>query len=1089
MKIRVITLIASFTLMINSSLAQWEWQSPIPQGNVLYKTQFTNSMEGWAVGGYGTLLHTTDGGLSWTEQEYGRTDDLIAFKMITEITGWAVGDNGTILHTTNGGDEWVEQISGTTEGLNGLFFIDSQNGWIVGDKELILHTTNGGTTWQFQQYPATQYSINTVTFISPTEGWAAGANRRIYHTTNSGSTWTYQMIGPSMTSYLNVYFADALSGFITGTDGAIMRTTDGGTTWSQVSTGDNVNYNQIIMQNSLVGWIVGDGGRILRTLNGGASWSTSTLSEGMDLNGITRYSGSGTLWMVGEFGRILRSTNNGLSWSNLDSGSRLSVNWIDFSSETNGIAVGQTGLIMRTTDGGMSWSQSYSPTPTISMFGIDMVDDVNAWAVGDVGTILHTTDAVTWSAQSNPASDKILFGVSFPDVQNGWVAGGEFITNTGVILRTTNSGNNWNNQLNTSSVLFGICFKDILNGWAVGGNGTILHTTNGGNNWISQTSGVTTALYWCSFFNPLNGWIAGDGGTILHTTDGGNLWTPQNSGVTTNLYSVITEGISKATIIGDQGTILRTTDGGTTWQKEFSRTDIDLFGIANSTNTWVCGDYGTILKYNAPPVYGFVTGRIINDLNNNGSPDFDEPGMAGWKVQIAGPETLQTYSLSDGSFTFSDVTLGVYTLTQEVLPGWSQTMPASPGGYGFTLTKTETDFNGIFCDYTSSITALNVQSGWNLLSFPIQVENKLITSIFPSAQSGAFLYINSYTPVDSVPDGLGCWIKFPATTTLWIAGTPIPSDTLPIYTGWNIIGSISDSIDTSFVITMPPTAITSDYYGYGQSYEVSKFIKPGKGYWVKSAYDGIMILKSGISLLTTAKDAEKSALDNLNILRITDASGRSSILYFGSDESGSIDPHHYELPPLPPEGSFDVRYKNGGSVHLFTDNSENQTSINLHSLQYPVKISWDIKDTDHESYEIINSAKENKNIFQLSGSGNFILESDKGNTITLTKLNNKEPINIPTEYALMQNSPNPFNPTTKLSYAIGHLSFVKLFIINILGEKVATLVNEVKQPGVYDIIWNAGDYPSGVYYYRLEADAADQSGKQFAATKKMILLK
>jgi hypothetical protein len=96
----------------------------------------------------------------------------------------------------------------------------------------------------------------------------------------------------------------------------------------------------------------------------------------------------------------------------------------------------------------------------------------------------------------------------------------------------------------------------------------------------------------------------------------------------------------------------------------------------------------------------------------------------------------------------------------------------------------------------------------------------------------------------------------------------------------------------------------------------------------------------------------------------------------------------------------------------------------------------------------------------------------------------------PTDYKLEQNYPNPFNPTTKIRYSIPNvethndasLRNVTLKIYDILGDEVATLVNEKKEAGYYEIEFNASSIASGVYIYRL------QSGS-FTSSKKMMVLK
>jgi len=101
---------------------------------------------------------------------------------------------------------------------------------------------------------------------------------------------------------------------------------------------------------------------------------------------------------------------------------------------------------------------------------------------------------------------------------------------------------------------------------------------------------------------------------------------------------------------------------------------------------------------------------------------------------------------------------------------------------------------------------------------------------------------------------------------------------------------------------------------------------------------------------------------------------------------------------------------------------------------------------------------------------------------------NENPV-TPDRFYLYQNSPNPFNPSTTLSFVIGHSSFVSLKVYDVLGNEIATLVNEEKQPGTYEVEFNAASHSgevrnltSGIYFYKLKAG-------NFIETKKMMLMK
>ena len=90
--------------------------------------------------------------------------------------------------------------------------------------------------------------------------------------------------------------------------------------------------------------------------------------------------------------------------------------------------------------------------------------------------------------------------------------------------------------------------------------------------------------------------------------------------------------------------------------------------------------------------------------------------------------------------------------------------------------------------------------------------------------------------------------------------------------------------------------------------------------------------------------------------------------------------------------------------------------------------------------------------------------------------------NTPVNYDLMQNYPNPFNPITNIKFDIPKSNNVKIIIYNALGKEVTTLVNEKLNTGSYQVDWNALDYPSGVYFYKLVAN-------DYVNVKKMVLVK
>ena len=107
----------------------------------------------------------------------------------------------------------------------------------------------------------------------------------------------------------------------------------------------------------------------------------------------------------------------------------------------------------------------------------------------------------------------------------------------------------------------------------------------------------------------------------------------------------------------------------------------------------------------------------------------------------------------------------------------------------------------------------------------------------------------------------------------------------------------------------------------------------------------------------------------------------------------------------------------------------------------------------------------------------FVLDT-LNHTITNININT----NIPNDFALYQNYPNPFNPVTSIKFDIDQLSHVRIIIYDLLGRKLTKLFENDLRAGNYILNWNAVNYPSGVYFYRLETE-------EFIAIKKMILIK
>jgi photosystem II stability/assembly factor-like uncharacterized protein len=237
--------------------------------------------------GGGTILHTTDGGMTWTPQASGTTATLDDVYFVDATQGWAVGGknndtpgvpSGIILHTTDGGTTWTTQHTTTGHRFWSVHFVDAATGWASGDFGMIAKTTDGGATWESQIISAPDGSlgpIKDVQFIDANRGWAIGS-AYVLGTTDGGATWPIGEpvdIGPHA-----LFFTDANQGWVAGglPGGAgIFHTTDGGATWQAQSIDLEQGFvlNDLFFVDAHTGWVVGasDTSLILTTAGSGSS--------------------------------------------------------------------------------------------------------------------------------------------------------------------------------------------------------------------------------------------------------------------------------------------------------------------------------------------------------------------------------------------------------------------------------------------------------------------------------------------------------------------------------------------------------------------------------------------------------------------------------------------------------------------------------------------------------------------------------------------------------------------------------------------------------------------------------------------------
>lgn len=367
--------------------------------------------------------------------------------------------------------------------------------------------------------------------------------------------------------------------------------------------------------------------------------------------------------------------------------------------------------------------------------------------------------------------------------------------------------------------------------------------------------------------------------------------------------------------------------------------------------------------------------------------------------------------------------------------------------------------------------SLALTSDWNLISLPVNRSNYSIASIFPTAVSGTlFQYTTSYQTADSIMPGGGYWLKFPASMNQFIIGSEMPSVSVSLNAGWNIIGSVDHEV------TAPSGGIiTSSVFEFnGSGYSEVSTLKPGKGYWVRASSTGVLTLGPQNEPKPSAKKVEANFT-----MTITDKLGRKRELSLSENQ---VNLERYDLPPLPPAEVFDVRFTSQRMLESYPKeiNEETLCPIKMQSPVYPLTITYKTQNAGSKGY-VIDEMFNDKitGSHNLSGEGKIIINSGDERTLRLRVISGKQ---IPTHFALMQNYPNPFNPITAISFDLPAKSTVSLKVYDIIGKEVMTLANGEYEAGSYAVQADLTNLASGMYLYRLRVGT-------FTDVKKMILAK
>jgi photosystem II stability/assembly factor-like uncharacterized protein len=708
--------------------------------------------------------------------------------------------------------------------------------------------------------------------------------------------------------------------------------------------------------------------------------------------------------------------------------------------------------------------------------------------------------------------------VCFPTSTVGYVVG-----SGGVIFKTTNAGESWNQQTSpVATTLYRIYFEDAVKGWAVGVGGKIIKTTDG-TNWTDVSGTVTTTNLKAVQFRGLKGWIGGLAGVNFYTTDGGTTWNPGTLplGYTDDVNDIafVSDLVGYAAVDGDG--MMYTVDGGVNWQAStvsygtypYTRNDVeavtaldDTHGVAtgwgsmigpqpsvilvtsDAGKTWTCPD---------PVVYHWQTfgyGYGVSEFDNGevilcggGA------GSAGFVLHSTNQGTTWTRSVPITGEDIRDVCAvpgtpsrvvacgdeGTLALSKDKGQTWQFIWKPGPGFAGWLgATSITSEMAYIVGAQGSMVRLYQDEQGVPTGKWQFSVVSP--NSLAPSALEDIW-YINGVMYVCGAnrylcksTDKGNTWTQlshaFSATDNIYkmwwfdanngfLVGRRGGQETI-----WKTTDGGVNLTEISYNIT--PVSMGWNSISFAPGNPLIGVICGDDNYILYTTDGGLNWNFATENIATGTLDCEEVHMTSATTGWIVGDTGTICKTTNGG-ATWTVQT------PLSALSLMDVNFRNpdqplygwicgdDGSFYYTANGGTAWTAAAV-----PVGTSTYDVNTVH---------------FQ-APAGVLWAGADYGEAYyrlpdVVSAIG--DPVAMP--FGLDQNYPNPFNPTTTFRFTLPSQDFVTLNVYDVSGRLVSKVLSKEMTPGEHVVRFDAAGLVSGVYFYRLETSAGVQ-------TKKMVLL-
>lgn len=586
----------------------WMWGNPLPQGNTINAMSFQGTA-GVAVGDFGTVVTSTDGGSTWTGRKSGTSTDLTEVQVITPTSFFAGG--GCVGRLSVDGGATFTRVAFTSvetscsQGLAAAWFTSNTAGYLALLDGTFLTTADGGVTIGTRTpVPATPASGGSarptdLLFLSPTLGLVSTSDGHVYRTVDGGLTWnSAASFGRGVTALTSGPGVGGTVYTAVGAQGLVRTSTDDGITWSV--TDDVAIPGAPTLTSAACPAVALCMFTTLTPANAPSTTLIRWLKAAPPPADILEVTPSGAAITsvafaalpraiaAGDNGTMALSNTAGVTFTPLATPLTGTYAGVASGPGSTAFAYGAAGALAVSVDGGVTWTAHNAPTGS-ALIGASFTSALAGYVLALDGGLFRTTDGgISWRTldigTTTPANSVAAIGdttvlVAGPSKTRVSTDSGESFVTIGALKKKKTGGIN---RLDVAS--------DVVYAW---GPTTMWVSDDDGDTWSrvllppkgtgcaykAKCSGVSTStVTFADMTSATQGWVVGSNARLYRTTNSGRVWkwmTALGSALVSDLaFATGTSGYVRLGGSFDQVKVRRTSDGGKTWSMQLVVPDV-----------------------------------------------------------------------------------------------------------------------------------------------------------------------------------------------------------------------------------------------------------------------------------------------------------------------------------------------------------------------------------------------------------------------------------------------------------------------------------------------------------------------------------